>query len=140
MQPQGPTYRRERMEEALREEVSIILEGELADPRIGLVTVTEIKLGTGGKSAHIFVSVVGDDDEAEQCMKGLEAAKGYIRRELTDRLALRHCPELQFHLDRSEQHHGRIDTLLTRMEKRKPKTVKAAPRETPEQPEKTPES
>lgn len=108
------------MEEALREEVSIILEGELADPRIGLVTVTEVKMGVGGKAAHIFVSVVGDDDEAEQCMQGLEAAKGYIRRELTARLLLRHCPELIFHLDRSEQYNGRIDQLLTRMDKRKP--------------------
>lgn len=120
MQPQGSAHRRERLEEALREEISIILEGELADPRIGLVTVTEVKLGIGGKSAHIFVGVVGDDDEAQQTMKGLEAAKGYIRRELTERLALRHCPDLQFHLDRSEQHTGRVDELLSRMQKRKP--------------------
>ena len=126
MHPQGSNYHRERMEEALREEVSIILEGEIADPRIGLTTVSEVKIGSGGKAAHIFVSVAGDDAEAEQSLLGLNAAKGFIRHQLTARLQLRHCPELVFHLDRSEQFQGRIDQLLTRTERQNKRTQSKA--------------
>ena len=122
MQPQGNTHQRERLAEALREEIGVILEGELADPRIGLVTVTEVRVGAGRKYAHIFVSVTGDDKVAEDTMAGLQAALGYVKHELTERLKLRHCPELHFHLDRSEQNGGRIDELLRRAEKSQSKS------------------
>jgi ribosome-binding factor A len=112
-------YHRGRMAEALREEISAIIEGELADPRIGLATVTDVMLAPDGRSAQVLVMVVGDEKEAAQTVKGLTAATGYIRHEIADRLRLRQAPELFFRLDKSEQYESRIDTLLKRIEKRR---------------------
>lgn len=112
-------YHKGRLAEALREEISAIVEGELADPRIGLATVTEVMLAPDGKSAHVMVAVVGNEKEAVETMKGLTAATGFIRHEVADRLRLRHAPELFFRLDKSDQYESRIDELLKRIEKRK---------------------
>ncbi len=112
-------YHKGRLAEALREEISAIVEGELADPRIGLATVTEVTLAPDGKSAHVMVAVVGNEKEAVETMKGLTAATGFIRHEVADRLRLRHAPELFFRLDKSDQYESRIDELLKRIEKRK---------------------
>jgi ribosome-binding factor A len=114
----GAKHHRERMGEAFREEISAIVEGELADPRIGLVSVSEVQLAADGRSARVYVSVNGDEDEAVRNLEGLDAARNYIRRELTSRLHLRQAPELFFALDRSEQYGARIDELLDRVKKR----------------------
>jgi ribosome-binding factor A len=118
LEKRGLKYHRERKGEALREEIEIILEGELADPRIGLVHVSEVKLAPDGRSAHVFVMVEGDDEEAEQTMEGLSAAIGFIRRELVERLRLRRAPDLIFQLDRGPEYQARIDELLNRTRKR----------------------
>ena len=114
----GKQYHRERVGETLKEEIGAIIEGELGDPRIALCHVTEILLAPDGKSARVFISVQGDEQEARQTVKGIEAAKGYIRRELLERMGVRHVPELTFMLDRSEEYGGRIDELLGRIKKR----------------------
>lgn len=118
MEKRGQKYHRERTGEALREEIETILEGELGDPRIGLVNVSSVVLAADGKSARIFVNVEGDDEEAERSLQGLAAATGFIRREVAERLHLRRPPELLFQLDRSEQYGARIDELLGRTKKR----------------------
>ena len=118
LEKRGLKYHRERKGEALREEIEIILEGELADPRIGLVHVSEVKMAPDGRSAHVFVAVEGDDEEAEKTMEGLSAAVGFIRRELVERLRLRRAPDLIFDLDRGTEYQARIDELLNRTRKR----------------------
>ncbi len=119
MENRGQKYHRGRLGEALREEIVALVEGELGDPRIGLVSVTEVHLGSDGKTARVFVVAAGDDEEAEQSLEGLNAARGYIRHELTRRLARRQAPEIFFVLDCSEQYGGRIEELLQRIQKRK---------------------
>ena len=111
-------YHRERVGEALREEIQTIVEGELADPRIGLVTVSEVRLAEDGRSAHILVTADGGEEEGEQSLEGLQAAVGYIRHELVERLHLRKPPELIFRLDRSHKYEARVDELLKRTKKR----------------------
>ncbi|HZU45122.1 MAG TPA: 30S ribosome-binding factor RbfA [Terriglobales bacterium] len=118
----GREYHYERLGEALREEIGTILEGELGDPRIGLATVTEVHLAPDGRSARVMVSVDGDEKEAELTMQGLQAATGYIRRELVERLRFRRAPELHFVLDRSLQFETRIDQILNRVSKRRKKS------------------
>lgn len=112
-------HHRERLGEALREEIETILEGELGDPRIGLVNVSEVQLAADSRSARVFVAVEGDDAEAERTLEGLAAARGFIRHELAERLKLRRAPELFFQIDRSPQLQARIDELLNRAQKRK---------------------
>lgn len=119
VEPRVPKHQRERRVEALREEIDLILEGELGDPRIGLTAVSEVVLAPGGKTARVFVRVDGDDEEAEETLEGLNAAKGFIRRQLSERMGLRHAPELLFVIDRSEQYASRIDELLGRVRKRR---------------------
>jgi ribosome-binding factor A len=102
------------MSEALREEIETILEGELGDPRIGLVNVTEVHLAEDGRSARILVAVQGDDEEAERNLKGLVNATSFIRHQLAERLHLRHPPELFFQVDRSQEYESRIEQLLKR--------------------------
>ncbi len=116
----GREHHRERLTEAIREEVVALIEGELADPRIGLATVTEVKLSPDGKSAHIFIGVLAErtEEEGKQTLQGLQSARNYIRHELAQRLGLRIAPELHFVLDRSEQYGGRIEELLKRARRR----------------------
>jgi ribosome-binding factor A len=114
----GVKHHRGRLGEALREEIETLVEGELADPRIGLVNVTGVHLAEDGRSAQVLVDVEGDDAEAERSMQGLEAAKAFIRREVADRLRLRRAPELFFRLDRSEREKARVEELLERVKKK----------------------
>jgi len=107
------------MAEALREEIVALVEGELGDPRIGLVSVSEVHMAADGKTARVFVVAAGSLEDAEQSLEGLSAARGYIRHELVSRLGIRQAPEIIFVLDRSDQHGGRIEELLHRIQKRK---------------------
>src|SRR5205085_10339479 len=93
-------YHRERLGEALREEIETILEGELGDPRIGLVNVSSVEIADDGRSARVLVTVEGDDDESDRTLEGLASAVGFVRREVAERLHLRRPPELFFQLDR----------------------------------------
>lgn len=111
-------YHRGRVGEALREEIETLVEGELADPRIGLVSVTAVHIADDGRSAQVWVNVEGDDADADQSLEGLEAAREYIRHELVERLRLRRAPELYFRLDRAEQSKARVEELLARSKKR----------------------
>ena len=89
MERRNLKYHRERLLEAIREEIDTILEGELADPRIGLASVSGVLMPDDSRTAQVLIQVQGDDAEAERTMKGLEAAKNFVRHELAERLRLR---------------------------------------------------
>jgi ribosome-binding factor A len=118
LEKRGVQYHRARMGEALREEIDTLVEGELADPRIGLVSVTEVLIAPNGRSAHVLVEVDGSDEEAQESLEGLEAARAFIRHEVAERLRLRKAPELIFRVDRSRQKENRVEQLLQRTKKR----------------------
>jgi ribosome-binding factor A len=122
MEKRAVKHHHGRLGEALREEIETLVEGELADPRIGLVSVSGVHLAEDGRSAQVWVEVDGDDEEAGRSLEGLEAAKSYIRHELADRLRLRRAPELFFRLDRAEREKARVEELLARAKKRSKRT------------------
>jgi len=108
------SHRVERIAEEIRNEVSLMLAGELKDPRLaGAVTITEVRLTPDLRTVRVYVSL-SDEDEAERAstLAGLQAAKGYVRHELVERLQLRRAPEVLFILDQSEEIGDRIDQLL----------------------------
>lgn len=107
-----------------------MLEGELSDPRIAPCHVTEVVLAPGGKSCRVFVAVVGTEEEEEQTLEGLMAARGFIRTEIRQRMNVRHVPEITFAIDRSEKINSRMDELFGRMEKRRSKMAGKAAKET----------
>ena len=105
-------HRHERVAEEIHHEVSAMLAGELKDPRVsGFITLTEVLVTPDLKHARVFVTVYGTEAERNSARRGLEAAGGYIRRELTRRLQMRRMPELHFVLDMSGEG-NRIDDLL----------------------------
>jgi ribosome-binding factor A len=116
-------YHRGRLSEAIREEIETILEGELADPRIGLASVSAVLMATDARSARVMVTVAGDEAEAERTLEGLAAAKNFVRHELAERLRLRKPPELYFQIDRADELEGRVDELLARERKRRRKST-----------------
>ena len=121
MEKRGAKYHRGRLGEALREEIETIVEGELGDPRIGLVSVTNVALADDSRSARVYVSVEGNEEEAARSLEGLTAAVGFVRRQVAENLRLRRPPELYFQLDLSHKYGSRIDELLSRTNKRKKK-------------------
>ncbi len=120
-------HHQDRVAESLRVEIGVMIEGELSDPRIGFCHVSEVSLNPGGKSARVYVAVDGNVPDIAASEKntiaGLEAAKGYIRFQLKERLGVRHVPDLLFLADRSGRFQARIDQLMDRSRKRqKPAT------------------
>ena len=114
-------HHRNRVIGTLRDEIAVMIEGELSDPRIGLCHVTEVVLAPGGKSARVFISVEGDETTELSTREGLMAARAYIRSEVRERMGVRQIPELSFVIDRSEKLTARVDELLTRTRKRERK-------------------
>ena len=114
-----------------------MLEGELSDPRIFPSVVTEVVLAPGGKSARVFIAVHGAEEEENSTLAALTQARGFIRAQIRDRMGVRHVPELNFAIDRSEKMTGRMDELLGRMRKRESKReagAAAAPKPEPANP------
>ncbi|MGA7850083.1 MAG: 30S ribosome-binding factor RbfA [Terriglobales bacterium] len=127
MEHRGQKYHRERLSEAIREEIETILEGELGDPRIGLASVSSVVMAEDARSARVMVSVAGDEVEGERTLEGLAAAKNYVRHELAERLRLRRPPELYFQIDRADGLESRVVELLERAKKRRRKDAKPSP-------------
>lgn len=115
-------HHEERVAETLRIEIGTMIEGELSDPRIGLCHVSEVALNPGGKSARVYVAVDSTSKDVAQTeadtLAGLEAAKGYIRHELKERMGVRQVPDLSFLADRSGRFQARIEELMERSRKR----------------------
>jgi ribosome-binding factor A len=115
-------HRAERVSEALREELSEIIGYEMSDPRIGRVAVTEVHLDPGMRHAHVTVQVSGGEEEQRESLEALDKARNYLRRELSGRLSLYRVPELHFEPDRWPEAAARVEKLLKRARKGRPKT------------------
>ena len=126
-------HHQDRVAETLRLEIGAMIEGELSDPRIDFCYVTEVVLNPGAKSARVYVAIdanVKDIVQSEaNTIAGLEAAKGYIRFELKERMGVRHVPELSFLADRSGRFQARIDELMDRSRKRRKAAAEAVNQE-----------
>lgn len=95
-------YRRaDRVAELIHQEMCRILLRQIGDPRLRQVTITRIRLSADLRCAKIYVSMLGDEEQISQTLKGLERAKRFIRGELGRNLKLRYTPELIFKWDGS---------------------------------------
>jgi ribosome-binding factor A len=107
--------RLDRVNQLIKEEVSVVLQRELKDPRLGFVTVTDVETTKDLRQAKIYVSVLGNEDQWVASLKGLSSARGFIRHWLRDHLDLRVTPTLDFRPDRSMEHAAHIQSLLARL-------------------------
>jgi ribosome-binding factor A len=107
-----PGRRPERLAEQIKEEVSLIIAGEVEDPKVGFVTVTDAKLSADLRNAKIYVSVLGTEDEVRASLAALKHAAGFVRRQLGAVLRMKHIPELHFVYDDADLRASRIEELL----------------------------
>ncbi len=105
-------YRSDRLAHELRGEISLIVAREVKDPRVGFATITNVRVSPDLRYARVFVSVFGSPEQQKATLAALHRAGGFIRRQLSGRLQLRHCPELQFNLDDSMEYGAKMDGLL----------------------------
>lgn len=106
--------RRERIASLLREEIANIIQRELRDPRIGLVSVLSVHPTEDLKEAEVRVSLLGDPAQQRTGLRGLEAARGFIQNELAARVRMRNTPFLRFVLDESLRKQQELEELLRR--------------------------
>jgi ribosome-binding factor A len=108
-------HRHERIAGGIQREISSMLAGELRDPRLaGMAVVTEVRVSPNLKQARVYVNVQGTEEEQAGVLEGLEAASGFIKHELSERLQLRRALDITFVLDQSEEYGQRIEDLLRR--------------------------
>lgn len=111
--------RPERVQEALRQEISRIVHNEIKDPRLGFITITGVELTKDLRYAKIFFSVLGEEKDKKLALKGLNSAKGYIKGLISDRIKLRYMPEIEFKIDETLEHTRKIYDLLEKLKKEK---------------------
>ena len=107
-----PTRRQQQVADAIHKEISVLIQRELKDPRLGFVTVTRAEVSPDLHYARVFVSVLGTPEEQTATMKALDGAAGFLRHELGSRLTMRYTPALQFRADASVAHGDRIARLI----------------------------
>ena len=119
-------HRTERLSEALREELSELIAYEMADPRVADVTVSEVVVSPDKRHAQVRIGLTstGDPDPA---LAALEHARGFLRRELAQRLETYRIPELHFEPDVSVSLGGRMETLLKRVRRGRPRESAEVP-------------
>jgi len=107
--------RLDKLAEEIRREIAAILTEEVKDPRLSMVSVTRIEVSNDLGSARILISVLGDEKKQEEAMQALEKARGFVRTELSNRIRLRHSPEISFKLDKSIEHGIRISSIINEL-------------------------
>jgi ribosome-binding factor A len=114
------TRRTDRVADALQALVAELLLREIKDPRIGLVTITGVKVSPDLRHARVYFSCLGDDAQRAQSLKGLTSAAGFIRSQVARRLNLRVAPEINFEFDNSLEQAERLSRLLKDTPPREP--------------------
>src|SRR3954464_7280660 len=110
----SPTERMRRVDEAVREVLGDTLAQELKDPRVGFVTVTDVKTSPDLRHARVYVSVLGDEPAREATLAGLRSAHGFLQGRVAGELRLKRTPELRFELDETAQRAARLEELIDR--------------------------
>ncbi len=106
-----------RVGEEIRELLAKLLRDDVKDPRIGFVSIVKVEVAGDLRHAKVFISVLGDEAQKKESMKGLTKAAGFLRSEVAKVLQLRYTPELHFVLDESIEHGQRIAQLLVQVQK-----------------------
>lgn len=104
--------RRGRIADQIQRDLAELIRTEVKDPRVGLVTLTEVALSSDQRHARVFFTVLGDEAQAKLAEQGLRHAAGYLRARLAEVIKLRLIPELQFTYDESVARGARLSKLI----------------------------
>lgn len=109
-------YRIGRISEEMKKEISNIIMHDLKDPRLtAMVSVTDVETSADLQLAKVFVSVFGSEEEKEETIEALKSSSGYIRHAVSQRIKLRHMPEILFKLDKTIDKGMHIDSILRKI-------------------------
>jgi ribosome-binding factor A len=107
----------ERVEEEIRQQVSMIIQRDLHDPRIGFVTVIRVQASPDLKTANVYFTTIEKNKSFEDTVAALEQASGYVRRLIGERIKIKFTPKINFVYDDTQAEQNRIDELLDRIHK-----------------------
>ena len=115
-----------RVADRIKETVALLLDTRVKDPRLGFVTITEVRITGDLREATVFYTVLGDDDKRDSTKAALESAKGMLRSEVGKALGIRHTPSLQFLLDGIPENAIHISEVLKTAQERDQELQKIA--------------
>jgi ribosome-binding factor A len=104
--------RSRRIAEQVQRELADIIRLELKDPRVGLITITDVEVTPDHKLAKVFFTLLGDEARVEEATRGLRHAAGFLRSELAHRFEMRTVPQLAFVHDASVERGARLSQLI----------------------------
>jgi ribosome-binding factor A len=104
--------RSDKVADLIQREISQMLLKSIKDPRIGFVTITKVNVSEDCRFAKVYFSVAGTLTERERSMKGLNSARGFVRKELGRRIRLRYTPEILFQFDPSIEYAIHMEELI----------------------------
>ena len=107
-------FKNQRLSEDIMREIAGLIRERVKDPRVNAMAVSVVRVELSGDSSHckVFISSFNGVEDAKNAVKGLESASGMIRKEVTNRLHIRRCPELHFIPDNSIEHSAEISKML----------------------------
>ena len=111
--PLSVMRRPERLAETLREEIAEVVGFELDDPRVEMVTVTEVRVADDLRDAKVYVLVDGTEDEIKSALRALQHAATFVRQQVAMNLSLRFAPHLHFVRDTAEENASRVGSILS---------------------------
>jgi ribosome-binding factor A len=106
-----------RVNQLIKEEICDIIMRKMKDPRVGFVTVTQVKVSPDLRFAKVYVTLLGDAESKRRGMEGLRSAVRFIRGEIGRRVRLKYTPEILFEFDQSIEQSSRVAALIERLRK-----------------------
>ncbi len=103
----------QRVNAQIKKEIGVIIQQELADPRLRFVTITNVDVSRDLRTAKVYFSALGENLAAQAAQKALESAAGIIRRYVGGHIKMRYTPEFHFFYDRSAEFSARVEQTLT---------------------------
>ncbi len=101
-----------RVGEQIRRELAVLLRDNVKDPRIGMVTITDVEVSRDLAHAKVYFTTLGNEQDVQASKQGLESASGFLRRELGRHMKIRTVPDLRFLYDDTQQKGRRVSTLI----------------------------
>ena len=104
--------RRDRVSEQIRRELAELIRGELKDPRVGMISLTDVAVTADYAHAKVYFSTLAGSAKVDEVMTGLEKASGFLRRELGRRISIHTTPQLHFVFDQSLERGADLSALI----------------------------
>ena len=104
--------RNRKIADAIQRELSELIRLEMRDPRVTMVTLTDVEVARDNSHAKVFFTSLGTEAQVESCQHGLQSAAGFLRSQLAHRLTIRTVPQLHFEVDTSIERGVRLSKLI----------------------------